>query len=152
MERAGDDAAGDGGFSGGLSEAGSAGVPARNAALARGDTLILAFSHKGRRDPPVALGAWFRMARLFAIIWIPAFAGMTKGEREKGRGDPLVALGAWFRMARLFAIIWIPAFAGMTGWRAAVMTGWRAAVMTGWKIRNGGVSGGNGGGKPSTPQ
>ena len=27
------------------------GRPARNAALARVDTLILAFSHKGRRDP-----------------------------------------------------------------------------------------------------
>ena len=34
---------------------GSAGVPARNAALARGDTLILAFSRKGRRDPLAAL-------------------------------------------------------------------------------------------------
>ena len=28
---------------------------ARNAALARGDTLILAFSHKGRRDPLAAI-------------------------------------------------------------------------------------------------
>ena len=31
------------------------GRPARNAALARGDTLILAFSHKGRRDPLTAI-------------------------------------------------------------------------------------------------
>ena len=31
------------------------GRPARNAALARGDTLILAFSHKGRRDPLTAV-------------------------------------------------------------------------------------------------
>ena len=29
--------------------------PARNAALARGDTLILTFSHKGRRDPLTAI-------------------------------------------------------------------------------------------------
>ena len=28
------------------------------------DTLILAFSHEGRRDPPAALGAWFRGAGL----------------------------------------------------------------------------------------
>ena len=31
------------------------GRPARNAALARGDTLILTFSHKGRRDPLVGI-------------------------------------------------------------------------------------------------
>ena len=31
------------------------GRPARNAALARGDTLILTFSHKGRRDPLTAI-------------------------------------------------------------------------------------------------
>ena len=31
------------------------GRPACNAALARGGTLILAFSHKGRRDPLVAV-------------------------------------------------------------------------------------------------
>ena len=31
------------------------GRPARNAALARGDTLILAFSHEGRRDPLTAI-------------------------------------------------------------------------------------------------
>ena len=35
--------------------AGSAGVPARNTARKRGDTLILAFSHKGRRDPLVGI-------------------------------------------------------------------------------------------------
>ena len=28
---------------------------ARNAALARGDTIILAFCHKGRRDPLTAI-------------------------------------------------------------------------------------------------
>ena len=31
------------------------GRPARNAALTRGDTLILAFSHKGRRDLSLAI-------------------------------------------------------------------------------------------------
>ena len=36
---------------------GSAGVLARNAALVRGDTLILAFSHEGRRDPLAAIRA-----------------------------------------------------------------------------------------------
>ena len=56
------------------------GRPARNAALGRGDTLILAFSHEGRRDPLSTLGAWFRTANLFANLWIPAFAGMTGGE------------------------------------------------------------------------
>jgi len=120
---------------------GSAGVAARNAALGRGDTLILAFSHEGRRDPLFAFGAWLRMAKLFAIIWIPAFAGMTgwacarpgsagvparnaafaRGGTlilafsHEGRRDPLFAFGAWLLMAKLFAIIWIPAFAGMTG-------------------------------------
>ena len=54
------------------------GRPTRNAALARGgDTLILAFSHEGRRDPLATLGDWFRTAKLFANLWIPAFAGMT---------------------------------------------------------------------------
>ena len=61
------------------------GRPARNAALARGDTLILAFSHKGRRDPPAAVRTWFRVARLTATLWIPAFAGMT-GERALNGG------------------------------------------------------------------
>ena len=50
---------------------------AGGAALARGDTLILAFSHKGRRDPLTAICTWFRMAGLVATLWIPAFAGMT---------------------------------------------------------------------------
>ena len=50
---------------------------ARNAALARADTLILAFSHKGRRDPLVAIRTWFRVSGLIATLWIPAFAGMT---------------------------------------------------------------------------
>ena len=52
------------------------GRPAGGAALAR-VTLTLALSHKGRGDPPAALGAWFRMAGLAASDWIPAFAGMT---------------------------------------------------------------------------
>ena len=47
-------------------------------------TLILAFSHKGRRDPLVAIHDWFRMASLTAIVWIPAFAGMTGVEWEMG--------------------------------------------------------------------
>ena len=38
-------------FSGAGSRIWERGRPARNAALARGDTLILAFSRKGRRDP-----------------------------------------------------------------------------------------------------
>ena len=33
------------------------GRPARNAELARGDTLILTFSHKGRRDLSLAIYA-----------------------------------------------------------------------------------------------
>ena len=41
------------------------------------DTLILAFSHKGRRDLSTAIRTWFRVANLAAAIWIPAFAGMT---------------------------------------------------------------------------
>ena len=43
------------GLQGQVCDSGSAGVLARNAALARGDTLILAFSHKGRRDPLAAI-------------------------------------------------------------------------------------------------
>ena len=60
---------------------------AGGAALARGDTLILAFSRKGRRDPLVGICTWFRVAGLFANLWIPAFAGMTGGEGEKGSAD-----------------------------------------------------------------
>ena len=41
----------DGGLAGAGLCAWERGRPARNAALARGDTLILTFSHKGRRDP-----------------------------------------------------------------------------------------------------
>ena len=52
------------------------------------DTLILAFSHKGRRDPLTAVRTWFQMAGLAATVWIPAFAGMTEVEiREKGSAD-----------------------------------------------------------------
>ena len=39
--------------------------------------LILAFSHKGRRDPLAAICTWFRVTGLAATFWIPAFAGMT---------------------------------------------------------------------------
>ena len=55
------------------------GRPAGGAALTR-VTLTLALSHKWRGDPPVGIRAWFRMAGLDAILWIPAFAGMT-GEK-----------------------------------------------------------------------
>ena len=44
-----------GAYMGRFATPGSAGVPARNAARKRGDTLILAFSHKGRRDPLTAI-------------------------------------------------------------------------------------------------
>ena len=63
-------------------------------ACARGNTLILAFSHEGRRDPLVALGAWLWMAKLFAIIWIPAFAGMMGVESENsGREAGMTGAG-----------------------------------------------------------
>ena len=52
---------------------------ARKAALARG-ALTLVLFHKGRGDPLAAIYAWFRAARQFADLWIPAFAGMTGGE------------------------------------------------------------------------
>jgi len=59
----------------------------RLAAAGRGldarDTLILAFSHEGRRDPLAAIRTWFRVANLAATLWIPAFAGMTDA-KEKG--------------------------------------------------------------------
>ena len=55
-----------------------AGHFAGNAALGRGGSLTLALSRKGRGDLLGALGAWFRAARLFAAVWIPAFAGMTE--------------------------------------------------------------------------
>ena len=60
------------------------GRPAGGAALARGDTLILAFSHKGRRDPLAGIRAWFLVAGLIAPLWIPAFARMTA--QRKGEG------------------------------------------------------------------
>ena len=51
---------------------------ARKTAPSGADTLILAFSHKGRRDTLVAIRGWLRMAILVGL-WIPAFAGMTVG-------------------------------------------------------------------------
>ena len=149
------------------------GRPARNAALARGDTLILAFSHKGRRDPLVGIWAWFRAAGLAAGVWIPAFAGMTGGragwERgrparnaalargdtlilafsHKGRRDPLVGIWAWFRAAGLAAGVWIPAFAGMMGGERAGMTGAAGGHVRdsgrAWREQRAGVSGAAGG-------
>ena len=62
----------------------SPGAPAsrrRSRACAR-RTLILAFSHEGRRDPLLVICAWFRVAGLVATVWIPAFAGMT-GRRKR---------------------------------------------------------------------
>ena len=44
------------------------------------DTLILAFSHQGRRDLSLAILAWFHVAGLVSLVWIPAFAGMTGRE------------------------------------------------------------------------
>jgi len=51
-----------------------AGVKTRASAR---DTLILAFSHEGRRDPLAGIRTWFRMADLAISAWIPAFAGIT---------------------------------------------------------------------------
>ena len=56
---------------------------ARISALAR-DTLILAFSREGRRDPMAAVWAWFWVAGLASTVWIPAFAGMTGREGLTG--------------------------------------------------------------------
>ena len=80
----------------------------RTRACAR-DTLILAFSHEGRRDPMAALGAWLTPSRACARdTLILAFS-------RKGRKDPLAGIHSRFRMACLTATDWIPAFAGMTG-------------------------------------
>ena len=57
---------------------------ARRAALARGDTLILAFSHEGRRDPLAADGAWFRGAGLGCKHLDSRFRGNDGGTWEKG--------------------------------------------------------------------
>ena len=73
------------------------GRPARNAALARGDTLILAFSRKGRRDPLAADCAWFCVKVLAASVWIPAFAGMTRGRNREWRGEKIGNGGEWNR-------------------------------------------------------
>ena len=65
-------------------------IGGRLLALGRGldarDTLILAFSRKGRRDPLVADCTWFCVEVLAAIVWIPAFAGMTRGRNREWRG------------------------------------------------------------------
>ena len=55
----------------------AAGLAVDGRGLDARDTLILAFSHEGRRDPLAALGAWFWAAGLVGGLWIPAFAGMT---------------------------------------------------------------------------
>ena len=90
------------------------------------DTLILTFSHEGKRDLSTAIRTWFRVANLAATIWIPAFAGMTGAEllavgwarrltaagrglgardtliltfSHEGRRDLSTAVRAWFRLA-----------------------------------------------------
>ena len=58
------------------------------------DTLNLTFSHQGRRDLPLAVRAWFLVAKLVAPLWIPAFAGMTgAGGAEGTRRRLQVKLG-----------------------------------------------------------
>ena len=63
---------------------------------------------------------------MVAILWIPAFAGMTEAKTNfetypckpmKGEGIRRLGAAAWFQVVRLFADLWIPAFAGMTGGR-----------------------------------
>ena len=64
------------------------------------DTLILAFSHEGRRDPQAARGAWFWAAGLaVGGRGLDARDTLILAFSHKGRGDPLAALGAWFRFA-----------------------------------------------------
>ena len=50
----------------------------------RADTLALALSHKGRGDLLVAIRAWLNVTGMVAILWIPAFAGMTGSEFANG--------------------------------------------------------------------
>ena len=85
----------------------------RERGLAPADTPILAFPHKGRRDPLASIQAWLPVADLASIIWIPDFAGMTGG--EMGEGDLPLAIRTWLRAAVLAETVWIPDFAGMTG-------------------------------------
>ena len=54
---------------------------AREPAPSGAVTLILAFSHQGRRDLLVTVRAWFPAAILVGF-WIPAFAGMTGWNRR----------------------------------------------------------------------
>jgi len=69
------------------------GLACRRRGLGARDTLILAFSHKGRRDPPASGGAWFRAAGLAAAIWIPAFAG-NDGALIKTAAQPIAQLNS----------------------------------------------------------
>ena len=60
------------------------GLACRRRGLDARDTLILAFSRKGRRDLSLAIRTWFRVAGLIATVWIPAFAGMTGDDMSGG--------------------------------------------------------------------
>ena len=75
---------------------------ARNAALGRGDTLILAFSREGRRDPLAGVWGWFRMAGLSPAAALARDTLILAFSRE-GRGDTLAGVWGWFRMAGLLA-------------------------------------------------
>ena len=73
-------------------------------------TLILAFSHQGRRDLLVAIRAWFQASGLVGVLWIPAFAGMT-GESDLPN---FRAIPPPFR--------WRPGLLGCSLWRPATPT------------------------------
>ena len=71
-------------------------------------------------DLSFAIRAWFRMARLFADFWIPAFAGMTGVERGNSggrRGDLSLAIRTWIRAARLVRRLLDSRFRGNGGGR-----------------------------------
>ena len=89
-----------------------AGLAADGRGLDARGSPILAFPHKGGRDLSLAIFAWFRVIRLFADFWIPAFAGMTGIGSSGGFSDCArrLILGGW-----VVRRLWIPAFAGMTG-------------------------------------
>ena len=52
------------------------------------NTLILAFSHQGRRDTLAGIWDWLLVAISVGKLWIPAFAGMTGAGRESREKYP----------------------------------------------------------------
>ena len=82
----------------------------RGRGLGARDTLILAFSHEGRRDPLATVWGWFRVAGLVRRLGARASRPHSRAWARRafiiafsheGRRDPRGGVWAWFWVAGL---------------------------------------------------